>query len=100
MLWLVLKYYGVTFKEMFGYTIITLLAVNHLYCGWLTEVFLNKHRSEFATFGRWPRLKKRNNLPEPERRRFKFINRLYLMGQFGLMALLFGFGALAMHYHW
>lgn len=100
MLWLALKYYGVTFKEFFGFTLIALLFVNHLRFGWVTENILHKYRSEFATSGRFPTLKKRNNLPEPVRRKYKYACRIYIFGQFGMMALLFGLGALIKYYNW
>lgn len=100
MLWLVLKYYGFTLREMFGFTVIMLLMINHFHYGWVSETILNEYRSEFATFGRFPTLKKRNNLPEPVRRKFKNAYRIYIFGQFGLFAILCGVGALAKHYNW
>jgi len=100
MLWLVLKYYGITFNIIFLFTILILMFVNMFYYGSVSERLVREYRDEFASTGRWPVLKKKNNLPAPLRRKYKIVTRVYFLGQFGLMALLFGVGALAMHFKW
>ncbi|MBS1182023.1 MAG: hypothetical protein H6Q99_1903 [Proteobacteria bacterium] len=100
MLWLVLKYYGFTFKMMFAFTILILSFLNLIYCTIISERLVKKYHDAFMSRSHWPIMKKRNNIPEYDRRRYKTITRIYYVGQFGLMAIFFGVGALAKHFRW
>lgn len=100
MLWLVLKYYGVPFKVMATFSILSLSLATLIYCALVLEGLKSTYPDEFLPYGKWPTLKRKSNLPESDRRKYRHTKRILHTVPIGLMALLFGFGALARHYNW
>lgn len=100
MLWLVLKYYGISFKDMFVGTVIIIMFINFLYWPHADLKLIRKYPDDFIQTGKWPILKKKNSVPEWVKRKHRRFMLIWYSTIVGLLGLLFAYGAAAMHFHW